>query len=79
MTINQMNLRSLRSPADAVALFGLLGYGAQALPVDAADFGVSANAFRPQKRRQPIPRLRRPGRNAGSQPALSQDVRTQAR
>jgi hypothetical protein len=46
MTINQMNLRSLRSPADAVALFGLLGYDAQALPVDAAEFGVTANALR---------------------------------
>jgi hypothetical protein len=33
MAINQMNLRSLRSPADAVALLRLLGYDAPALPV----------------------------------------------
>jgi hypothetical protein len=46
MAINQMNLRSLRSPADAVALFRLLGYDAPALPVEAAEFGVTAEATR---------------------------------
>ena len=46
MAINQMNLRSLRSPADAVALFRLLGYDAPALPVDAAEFGLTVDAVR---------------------------------
>lgn len=41
-----MNLRALRSPADAVSLFRLLGYHAPALPVDASVFGVSADAMR---------------------------------
>ena len=46
MTITPMNLRSLRSVADGVALAQLLGYDAPPAPIDGTQFWVAADAVR---------------------------------
>ncbi|MDA8201911.1 MAG: Eco57I restriction-modification methylase domain-containing protein [Chloroflexi bacterium] len=46
MSISAMNLHALRSVADGVALAQLLGYDAQALPIDGTAFGLPGEAVR---------------------------------
>ncbi|MER3410837.1 MAG: hypothetical protein C4306_12380, partial [Thermoleophilia bacterium] len=53
LRVSQMNLRGVRSPADAVGLLRLLGYEASPLPYDASTLGLEGEAVRLNSDRSP--------------------------